>query len=162
MQHIFNAIILFILFLALSCSSCTHADTNMPSCINERTRQTIIRWGNYDVNSGKLHSYQFTGSLALATVHRLTYREQPVIDNIGAIKGEVFCKWLAKTIETFEDIQTLNAPGETARYVEYSSSKATIRAVWNPKYQTFGSKEFRALYDSLMTLIPDRNLWETK
>lgn len=137
-------------------ASCSTSDAGKVSCLSERARQTTIRWGDYDVKSGKMRAYQFSGSLKMSTVERESFGEQPEINDFDKIEGEVFCKWLEKTVSIFEKIQTLNAPGDEARYVEYSTAKTTVRAVWNPKYQTYGSKEFRAFYDSLTALVPEK------
>ena len=35
----------------------------------------------------------------------------------------------------------------------------TKKAIWNPLFQTYGSKEFRAIYDSLMLTVSLKNRW---
>lgn len=154
--------LLTVFCILLSClgASCSTSGIDKASCLGERTRQTTIRWGNYDVKSGKMRAYQLNGSLELATVERESFNEQLEINNFGEVDGKIFCKWLDETINIFEEIQTLNAPGDEARFVEYSTTKTTVRAVWNPKYQTYGSKEFRVFYDSLTALIPEKERWQ--
>lgn len=151
--------LVFAVAMLSSGSGCSRV-AEQGACLNERTRPAVVRWGDYDTKSGQLRAYQFAGSLELATVRRETYQEQPEVAVFQPLDGRVFCTWLRKTLDVFEQIQTLNAPGEMSRYVEYSTPKTTIRAVWNPKFQTYGSKEFRALYDSLMTLVPAGKRWE--
>lgn len=151
-------ILIPIISILCSGAGCSPA-VEKADCINERTKPVVIRWGDYDTEGGRLRAYQFNGSLELAKVKRETVSEQPDIEKYGTMEGVQFCTWLRKSLDVFEQIQSLNAPGETSRYVEYSTPKTTIRAVWNPKFQTFGSKEFRALYDSLMTLVPEKEKW---
>ncbi len=154
------AIVILVPIISVLCSGagCSPA-AEKADCVNERTRSAVIRWGDYDTKGGRLRAYQFNGALELSKVKRETMSEQPDVEKYATIEGQQFCKWFRKSLDVFEQIQSLNAPGEISRYVEYSTPKTTIRAVWNPKFQTFGSKEFRMLYDSLMTLVPETEKW---
>lgn len=148
--------------LAIIASCTTPEPVKKSSCMNERTRETTIRWGDYNPKTGEMKAYQFTGSAIRSKYRRETTASEPVLSLEKPIAPEDFCKYLTLTLWTFDTIQTLHAPGaEQARFIEYSnlSSNSLARAIWNPNYQTYGSKEFRAVYDSLMTIIPMNERW---
>ena len=77
------------------------------------------------------------------------------------MQAQVFCKRLNTIIDTFSEIQSLYSPGTIGRSIEYINQKTMItkKAIWNPLFQTYGSKEFRAIYDSLMLTVSLKNRW---
>lgn len=156
----FSASIFAALAIVASCS--TPEPVKKAACMNERTRETIIRWGDYNPKTGEMKAYQFTGGAIRSKFLRTTSSSDPVLSLEKPIAPEDFCRYLALTLRTFDTIQTLHAPGaEQARFIEYTNTttNASARAIWNPAYQTYGSKEFRAVYDSLMTIIPTQERW---
>jgi hypothetical protein len=131
------------------------------SCITERTKESVVRWGEYSTRTGQMRAYQFDGTLFVAKYLRESQTDTNTLSPIRSLPSDDFCKYLSTTLRTFDTVQTLYAPGEIARFVEYSSTatKTTIRAVWNPEFKTYGSTAFRSVYDSLMTIIPQEHRW---
>lgn len=156
MIKLFVSCICISLAFVASCST-----PAVKSCINERTRESVIRWGEYSTRTGQMRAYQFDGSLKLAKCLRESEADTNKLTLIREIPSDDFCKYLMTTLQTFDTVQTLYAPGEVARFVEYTNyeSNAKARAVWNPEYKTYGSKAFRSVYDSLMTIIPPEQQW---
>ncbi len=144
--------------LAMVASCSTPA---VKSCINERNRLSVIRWGEYSTRTGQMRAYQFDGNLKLSKCLRESETDTNTLNPIGALPSDDFCKYLMATLRTFDTVQTLYAPGEVARFVEYSNTEtnARARAVWNPDFKTYGSISFRSIYDSLMTIIPSEQHW---
>lgn len=163
---------IMIICLAAGCGSTTPAtnDDNSQSaasslqlkkCLNERTAKSVLRWGEYDPETGVFRSYQCGGDLQLKKISRETFKEQYKEENLIKIEEHNFCNVLTETVKTFEKLPTLNSSGPISRYIEYYSApeKDPFRAVWNPRFRTYGSKEFRAIYDSLMVMIPMKDQW---
>lgn len=156
----FSASVFAALAIVASCS--TPEPVKKSACMNERTRETIIRWGDYNPKSGEMKAYQFTGGAVRSKYLRENTASEPVLSLEKPIAPEDFCRYLTLTLRTFDTIQTLHAPGaEQARFIEYTNTttNSSARAIWNPNYQTYGSKEFRAVYDTLMTIIPTQERW---
>ncbi len=156
----FSASIFAALAIFASCS--TPEPVKKAACMNERTRETVIRWGDFNPKTGETKAYQITGIAERAKYLRETSSSEQILKQVQPIAPEEFCKYLTLTLRTFDTIQTLHAPGsEQARYIEYTNTttNSSARAIWNPNYQTYGSKEFRAVYDSLMTIIPTQERW---
>lgn len=163
---------ILILCLAAGCGSTTPAtkedstqtatqSIQLKKCLNERTVKSVLRWGEYDPETGVFRSYQCGGDLQLKKISRESFKEQYKEENLVKIEEHNFCNVLTETVKTFEKLQTLNSSGPISRYIEYSPApeKDSFRAVWNPRFRTFGSKEFRAIYDSLMVMVPTKDQW---
>lgn len=142
-------------------TSCSTPEIKKASCINERMKDAVIRWGEYSTKTGQMRGYQFNGNLTLAKCLRESETDSNTINPMSEISSDDFCKYLTTTLRTFDTVQTLHAPGQIARFVEYTNTgtNAKARAVWNPDFKTYGSKAFRSVYDSLMTFIPPEQRW---
>ncbi len=142
-------------------ASCSTPSVTKKSCINDRTKESAISWGEYSTRTGQMRAYQFNGALVFTKFLRETETDTNTYTKIGDISSDDFCKYLTTALRTFDTVQTLHAPGDIARFVEYSNKETTtrIRAVWNPEYKTYGSKAFRSVYDSLMTMVPPEQRW---
>jgi hypothetical protein len=135
-----------------------HGCMSKPStCINERTQETIIRWGDGEISSGAYSGHEMRAkNLGVYTIKRSSGNEQFQANHMDSVNIDLFCKRLQDIISTFTAIQSLYSPGKTFRSIEYINPKTNVhkKAIWNPEFATFGSKEFRALHDSLMRMIP--------
>ena len=148
--------------IAIFASCSTPDPVKKAACMNERNRESIIRWGDFNPKTGATKAYQFTGTAIRAKYLRENSTSDAILRQEQPMTTENFCKYLSLTLRTFDTIQTLHAPGaDQARFIEYTNSitNTSARAIWNPIYQTYGSKEFRAVYDSLMTIIPNDERW---
>lgn len=145
---------LYIALCGLLLHGCMSTKT---TCINERTMGTIIRWGDGDMASGSFSGYEIHAEdLGLYTAQRNNGNDVMNVKRIDSVNAEFFCKQLQDMIGTFTAIQSLYSPGKMYRSVEYINTKSNVqkKAIWNPEFSTFGSKEFRALHDSLMLTLP--------
>jgi hypothetical protein len=148
-----------ILCILLCVNGCT---TSYKSCINERTNQTIIRWGDYVIADGTFHGYEYRAQdLGVYTVQKQPEHKEIQFQKIDTVQAQVFCMRLNTIIDSFSEIQSLYSPGTIGRSIEYINQKTMItkKAIWNPLFQTYGSKEFRAIYDSLMQTVSVKNRW---
>lgn len=170
--------ILFLLFCGCLCTgaSCGSSSTQntasnqaannlenkvLRQCVNERTAKSIIRWGEYDPASGVTRAYQWGGDLQLKKLARENFKEPFKEEMLIKTDEHSFCISLSEIVKTFEKVPTLNSPGAISRYIEYypAANKDVFRAVWNPRYRNVGSKDFRVIYDSLMTVVPENDRW---
>jgi hypothetical protein len=127
------------------------------TCINERTLGTILRWGDGDMASGSYTGFEIHAEdLGVYNAQRSNGSETMNIKRIDSVNVDFFCTTLQNMIGTFTAIQSLYSPGKTYRSVEYINTKTNVhkKAIWNPEFSTYGSKEFRALHDSLMLTVP--------
>lgn len=127
------------------------------TCINERTMGTILRWGDGDIASGSFTGYEIHAEdLGVFNAHRTNGNEVMNIKRIDSVNVDFFCATLQDMIGTFTAIQSLYSPGKSYRSVEYINAKTNVhkKAIWNPEFSTFGSKEFRTIHDSLMQKVP--------
>ena len=133
--------------------------TTKPICINERTLGTIIRWGDGEMEKGSYAGYEIhADDLGVYSADRSKASEAMSIKRMDSVSAEVFCGRLQEVIQTFTTIQSLYSPGKTYRSVEYINTKTNVhkKAIWNPEFTTFGSKEFRAIHDSLMLITASK------
>ena len=135
--------------------------TTKTTCINERTLGTILRWGDGDMENGSFSGYEMHAEdLRVYTAERSKTSESMNIKSIDSISVDVFCGRLQEVIQTFTIIQSLYSPGKSYRSVEYINNKTNVhkKAIWNPEFATFGSKEFRAIHDSLMLITASKRI----
>jgi len=143
-----------VMILGLFLHGCMSTKT---TCINERTMGTILRWGDGDIASGSFTGYEIHAEdLGVYNAHRTNGNDAMNVKRIDSVNVDFFCSTLQDMIGTFTAIQSLYSPGKSYRSVEYINTKTNVhkKAIWNPEFSTFGSKEFRALHDSLMLRVP--------
>ena len=152
---------LLLFLMSISLLGCT---TATKTCINERTNKTIIRWGDYITKTGAFKGYEYHAEdLHVYTVTSENRDSKPTLTIVDTVYADVYCNRLNAVIEGFTEIQSLHSPGIISRSVEYVNEKTNVhkKAIWNPAFATFGSKEFRTIYDSLMLSVPVKNIWPT-
>lgn len=148
---------IILLLIACIASGCMSAPK---TCISERTIGTIIRWGNGDMQNGSYKGYEMHAKeLAIFAIERDNAQSGMNPKRLDSIDVPLFCGRLQEIVGAFTAIQSLYSPGKTYRSVEYINTKTNVhmKAIWNPEFATFGSKEFRAIYDSLMLAVPLMN-----
>jgi len=120
--------------------------------VREHARQQIIRWG--EIHSDAVTGYQVTAQAELFGVSQTAPSAQVVLAPHGSVESIAYCERLDMVRHAFLDVQALNVPGETRRFVEFSNpgNGLEMRAVWNPEYETPGNSRFRVVYDSLETM----------
>lgn len=144
------------LFILITCINLMACMSTVSTCINDRTIGTILRWGDGDMKSGLYQGYELHAEdVSLYSIKKAQGNEAMTINRVDSVGASVFCSRLGDIIETFTAIQSLYSPGQTYRSIEYINTKTNVhkKAIWNPEFSTFGSKEFRALHDSLMVLV---------
>ena len=103
---------------------------------------------------GKLQALDYKNPVVNFDQRRGNAQQQRV--DYDSVNVDFFCTTLQDMIGTFTAIQSLYSPGKSYRSVEYINAKTNVhkKAIWNPEFSTFGSKEFRTLHDSLMQKVP--------
>ncbi len=142
------------IFSALLCTALLFAGCapGFPTCVREHARQQIVRWG--EIRGNTMTGYQVNAQAELFGVSQASLSEQAALAPRGSVESELYCERLNMVRHAFLDVQALNVPGETRRFVEFSNpgNGLEMRAIWNPDYETTGNAQFRAVYDSLETM----------
>lgn len=143
-------LICILIFTFAACSS------HKPDCYHENNRDLTLRWGSFIAKTGKITGYQLNYDATLLKIGKNESKENFHDSLLTVIDGDKYCKFLIMTRDTILKIQALSEPGDSLNFIEYSDPprNARMRAVWNPKNNTFGSSGFRLIYDSLQTLVP--------
>lgn len=138
------------LLLAVLCASCV---ASFPPCIREQTKQQTIQWGEIHSN-GSLVGYQLTANAELAAFTQQDLTATAQLEPKGRVQNDMYCNRLTLVRRAFLDVQALNVPGATRKFVAFlnPNNGLELRAVWNPEYDTKGNEQFRAVFDSLETL----------
>lgn len=124
-------------------------------CISESRKSVLISWGDYDMKNNKLiRGYAVKTD---RTVHKL----YNLRDSIGAkvlanADDDVYCEANAKLWKTILEVQKLNVPADTIRFVRYSNLQTDyhLNGFWNNRLKAIGSKEYREVFSILNTLSP--------
>jgi hypothetical protein len=113
----------------------------------------MISWGELITETGEINGWSFDSKSMLYT-YKKNRTGDITREKITRIPKDKYCSLLSQIKQNILQTQALNAPGELSRFVEYSNSSSNvfIRALWNAKYETVGSKGFRHLYDSLVSI----------
>ena len=160
-------IAVFSIFALFAFSNCKSVPTKKDAldhhvntdCIKPGMNDLTIRWGDVILNTGEIDGWKMDSH---GDVFRFTREElsaDTVITKITSIDKARLCGFISQINSEMLKIQALNAPGDISRYVEFFNPETGInfRALWNPKFQTVGSKSFREIYDSLMAIVPEKN-----
>jgi len=149
--------IFILLVIITSCSVFKSDKPAMLKCLSERSKNLTLRWGDFLPKENSFYGYEINayGELFFYTKNQKNPDgKKEKISNLDPIE---VCSKLKLVQETILKTQTLFSPGEnSARFVEFSNPDENMNmlAVWNPAFQTKGSKYFRELYDSLNILVP--------
>jgi hypothetical protein len=136
-------------FIVSACGS--SSDTTKESCLNDSMKGMILRWGGHNYKTNYISGYQIDNKADLYKFEMKNSFEDAKTEKIGNVDEERFCRLLKDTKRFFIEIQALHAPGDTSNFIEFINpvTNTNLRAVWNARYKTYGSREFRALFDSL-------------
>lgn len=137
--------------LLISCSS-AKLDND---CISKSRRNLLISWGDYDMKNNKLISgYAIKTD---RTVHQL-YNLQDSIGSqiLGKAPDSLYCDMTQKLWNTILNVQKLNVPADTVRFVRYMNpdNNYQLNGFWNNRYKAIGSKEYREVFTILNSISP--------
>ncbi|MFC2130235.1 hypothetical protein ACFLSQ_02255 [Bacteroidota bacterium] len=137
-----------VLVSMMGCGSLS--DKIKSDCISQNMSEMTLRWGGHNYKTNHLAGYQIDANLNLYKFVKGSSTEYKT-EEIGKVDNDRFCELLKTTKKLFIEIQALNAPGDSSNFVELINpgTNTNLRAVWNVRFKTHGSKEFRALFDSL-------------
>ena len=121
-------------------------------------RAVVLRWGEWNDTTKVLDGYELDARGCLYKTKAAEFAERYMKDSLCMLPQPVFCRYADTVRATFLKIQSLTVRAPRMRYVEYQNQPAgvNLRAVWDRRFETYGSREFRAIFDSLSTHIPHR------
>lgn len=136
--------------LAVLCSGCM---ASFPPCVREHAKQQIIQWGEIH-GDGSLSGYQVTANAELSAFQQQAFGSVAQLQPKGRVDNDMYCDRLTLVRRAFLDVQALNVPGTTRKFVAFlnPNNGLELRAIWNPEYDTKGNEQFRAVFDSLEAL----------
>jgi hypothetical protein len=139
-----------ILFSSYSCTS-----VKLPPCLSEKSQNTILRWGEFSSKSSIITYYELKSDKSISLAIQQDKNSEPKLQTIGKISDESYCRLLKQTKTNILLVQALNVPSETANFLEYieKENNLTFRAVWNPKHDNKGNKEFKELFAQLQEAV---------
>lgn len=145
-----KVLISVVCLFTLGCSSIEYS-----KCITESRRSVIISWGDYDMKNNKvIHGYAVTTEMKVYSLASL--RDSTMGEPVLKTNDSVYCKMTEKLWNTIMEVQTLNVPADTVRFIRYSNPKnnVSVNGFWNNKLKAIGSKEYREVFSILNTISP--------
>lgn len=115
----------------------------------------IIRWGTWDDSLKTLQGYQLDWRGTVVTYRQTTTQLEPtLLDTLRVtIPRQTHCQVVEALRQAFVRNQTYFVLGPESHYVEYVRGTTVLRAVWDTRFQTYGSREFRAIFRWLHHLV---------
>ena len=160
--------ILFMLFV-FGCGTVKDDDNNKNKTTTDNVEQEddskykltsdyknfTLSWGYNNSKDSKLMGYRLYDNGRIDFYQQDKNTNKVVSDSITKIPMKRVLKILEYTNNTYLYTPALNEPGNECKYVELvkPSVKFYSKAQWN-EHNTYGSKTFRQLFDTLLTLIP--------
>lgn len=143
-------IFIFSVILFVSCIS------SKPDCISEYHDGMEITWGNFDAKNKKIEAYRIDDSGKLYYVVSDSLPNTFISEQILKVDFNNYCEIFNFVNKVTVQTQALYSPGEKSKFIDFKIPNTQVfsRAVWNPEFETVGSRRHRLLYDSLMTLVP--------
>jgi len=124
-------------------------------CISESRKSVLISWGDYDMKNNKLiRGYAVKTDRTVHTLFNL--RDSIGSEVIAIANDDVYCEASSKLWNTILEVQKLNVPADTIRFVRYSNLQTDyqLNGFWNNRLKAIGSKEYREVFSILNTLSP--------
>lgn len=134
--------------------SCSGVD--YPHCINEKTENVIISWGDFDTkNNNLILGYALKGN---GYVYELVNLKDSVGTKYEKVSDSLFCKIYRDLKATILKTQKLNVPADTVRFIKYSNpaNNYSNTGRWNNRLKAIGSKEYREIFDILNSVSPKK------
>lgn len=147
-----TVLFIIIAIIAMSCA------TSSPECLNKRHNDLIIRWGQESEKMDFTLGYEINTNRELFILQRSKGEKEYLREKITTIKPDAYCRNYNAIMKNILKTGSLHVPSDPAMFLEFTSKSSGIqfRAVWNPKHRNAGNKEFHKLFDSLMTLVPEK------
>ncbi len=145
---------LILVFLLLA--ACSTAKYSAP-CITSDYENFTLTWGYDYQENDKIMAYQINSNGKLLFFQQDRQTKQKNTDTLANIEPEHLCKILEQTNAAYIKTPALNEPGKRLSFIELSKPavKFMSRAKWN-EFNTYGSQGFRALFDTLSTLVSSK------
>ncbi|GIV49480.1 MAG: hypothetical protein KatS3mg038_0001 [Candidatus Kapaibacterium sp.] len=129
------------------------ASTSPPPCTLPPGH--VIRWGTWLDSLGRLEGYQLAWN---GTVTRYQQSIQSgqlrILDTLTVrIEPQTHCAVATDLRNAFVQHQTYVVIGPVSHFVELATPSATARAVWDARFETYGSRHFRAIFRWLNHLV---------
>ncbi len=151
--------LIFGFFVLSGCKSSENADKKVsgnPKCVGEKNKSLIIRWGDYDTYRLITVGYQLTSDCKLVSVKKDINDKDYISEYIKTLDPDRYCEIIRLVTMSVVAVPTLNAPAEKVNFVEYINDPLNVynKAQWNPAFNNKGNKVYKALFDTLMALVP--------
>lgn len=143
---------ILILFLFANCTT----TNNKPECLkNGKMDKVELRWGGMNYKKNLITGYKIDAKSNLYAISQVGKNQELRSKEIGKITPQQFCSLIKEAQSIFLKVQALNVFADSSNFVEFINPElnSTARAVWNAKFKTFGSKEFRDLLSKLDSLV---------
>ena len=141
-------IVLVFIFSVCSCSSIEK------DCLNKNQKNTIIIWGSLKSDNSFKDAYQLTSDAVIKhfTILNGKKEDTSMVRKLSSIE---VCNSFNETMGLFLKLQSLNVPADSNCFIEYINpdSHVQLRALWNPVFTNRGNKDFKQLFEKLMTLV---------
>lgn len=141
---------LIVLFIAISCAS-NHSSKDAIK-VRPFMKAALIKWGECKNVSDSVDGYVLNSE---GEVNHYYGYGKNIGEKIADNRVDKFIYAYEKLVYLTRKVQTLQAPGERSRFIEFEDKKQNFyfRAVWNPEYKLPINEEFRKLYDSLQIIV---------
>lgn len=132
----------------LSCQSAPIPPCTIPEGL-------LIRWGSWYDSLGILRGYQLDREGTVIQYEQNVQNGQiRLLDTLTVhIEPKTHCDIALSLKNAFLHNQAYVVIGPASHYVEYTTPHATLRAVWDSRFETYGSRHFRAIFRWLNYLI---------
>jgi hypothetical protein len=134
-----------------SVSSCGSVEKD---CLNKNQKNTVIIWGSMKNDNSFTNSYKLTSDASIKHLLILNDKKEDKLLEKKLSNKEV-CESFNEVIGLFLKLQTLYVPADSNCFIEYINPDANVklRALWNPIHTNQGNKDFKELFEKLMTLV---------
>lgn len=115
----------------------------------------VIRWGTWIDSLERIEGYQLEWNGTVTRYQQSTQSGQiRILDTLEVyIEPHTHCAVATDLRNAFVQNQTYVVIGPVSQYVELTTATATARAVWDARFETYGSRHFRAIFRWLNYLV---------
>lgn len=149
MKAVFQFLCLIAVVALVACSGTRQISRT--NCLGKVDTLLNVRWGEMRKGCDTLVGWKLDCCGLISSFDQKIGSSEFVRAEYGNLSCDELKIMLNRIKRAVLKVQTLNAPGDTSRFVEFNSpyDDVQLRFVWNPKYDTQNNKEFIAIYDTL-------------
>jgi hypothetical protein len=140
-----------IFIFTLSCTKVKHEPES--DCLSKSNKNSEIMWGFYKQKERIMFGHKISSSGDIFAHDNIKQKDSL----LGFTSKKNMCNLVKSIQDEFIMTQSLNVPADSVVFIELfnPNTRVRLKASWNPRLPSIGSKGFRAIWKSLDSTLAE-------